>query len=251
MSSAALAVDISKALLLPLDVAKHNTQANRDLVNSALQSMVVANQKTHLTLGRYDEIEQQLLESRERVGVVIRALKLEKEKKKEIEHTASRLKQGLAISEKARLLAAEAVKKDEAQIAELKAELKLAEDRYWQQGWDEAGVAYLTEFRKAKYGIYAQAWNDALTAAKVPNSSPLYKEIPASSTGKGQPTTQQIAPSSAFAILLTVDWSTFPPASTVVEQGALVVPKPFADPTTVRETILPTNSTAPLDAPQK
>lgn len=136
-------------------MAEHNSQANSDFMKSALQSMVVANQKTYLAHGRYDKIEQQLLESKKRVGVVIRALELEKEKKKEIEKEKTRLKQGLVISEKARLLVVEAVKKDKAQITELKAELKLAENRYQQQGWDEAGVAYLTEVRKANDGIYA------------------------------------------------------------------------------------------------
>ncbi|THG00388.1 hypothetical protein TEA_028105 [Camellia sinensis var. sinensis] len=106
LSLATLPFDLLKALLLSLDMAEHNIQANNDLIKSALQYMVVANQKTHLALGRYEEIEQQLLELRER----------------------------------ARLLIAEAVNKDEAQIAELKAKLKLAEDRYWKQVADVAAA---------------------------------------------------------------------------------------------------------------
>ncbi|GMP74545.1 hypothetical protein CsSME_00031944 [Camellia sinensis var. sinensis] len=57
VSSTALAFDPLKALLLPLDMVEHNSQANSDFMKSALQSMVVANQKTYLAYGRYDKIE--------------------------------------------------------------------------------------------------------------------------------------------------------------------------------------------------
>lgn len=90
MSSTALVFNLSKALLLPLDMVKHNIYVNSDLMKNAVQSMVVANQKTYLALSCYDEIEQQLLKSRERVRVVIRALELKRRRKKRL----SRKKQG-------------------------------------------------------------------------------------------------------------------------------------------------------------
>ncbi|KAI8003784.1 hypothetical protein LOK49_LG08G00281 [Camellia lanceoleosa] len=184
MESCDLAFDLSKALLLPLDMAEHDASTS-DLMKEVTQLLVVCIQQLHVMDARRQTREEEYNRMTNLMAETELALKLVEAKLKQAELKAKEAKVAVAEKEKyakeakAKKRMAERRAADaEAALKRMKAKQAKLIEKSTQKGWDEAGEAYASKVLELRDKLYSKGWVDALHAIGTNKASPLFKDIP-------------------------------------------------------------------------
>ncbi|GMP40265.1 hypothetical protein CsSME_00010781 [Camellia sinensis var. sinensis] len=152
VASKDFAFDLTKTLLMLVDMADHNGPRNILVLKGTLQMMTV---RMHLSITRAEILEKAVLEAAMNVERLTVSLEAEKEGRRTAEREAFRLSKVVALAEKSK----------EAAIG--------------------AGVAYKEEVLVLRDKLFLKGWSSALAAAQVPEGSPLFQDVPVPSRSLG------------------------------------------------------------------
>ena len=143
----------------------------------------------HLFITRAEELEKAMLEAAMNAERLTVTLEAEKEGRRTVESEAFRLNKIVASAEKSKEAAITTQAQLEGKVAELEAVITVMaakcsalEAKHCQQGWDEAGAAYKEEVLVLRDKLFLKGWSSALAAALVPEGSPMFLDVPGSSS---------------------------------------------------------------------
>ncbi|GMP43128.1 hypothetical protein CsSME_00015628 [Camellia sinensis var. sinensis] len=164
--SSDLAFDLSKTLLLPLDMAEQNISSDV-LIKGSVQMLTACIQRMHIMDERRHREEQEKVKTINMLADADMSLKAAGEDIKKMEDAKKKAEALMFMAER------RAVDADVA-LKSLKANYQRMVDEAEQRGYDEAEKTYSEEILKLRDKIFTKGWTGALRAAKVEEDSLLY-----------------------------------------------------------------------------
>ncbi|GMP67178.1 hypothetical protein CsSME_00027256 [Camellia sinensis var. sinensis] len=164
--SSDLAFDLSKTLLLPLDMAEQNISSDV-LIKGSVQMLTACIQRMHIMDERRHRDEQERVKTINMLADADMSLKATGEDIKEMKDAKKKAEALMFMAERR---AADA----NAALKSLKSNYQGMVDEAEQRGYDEAEKTYSEEILKLRDKIFTKGWTGALRAAKVEEASPLY-----------------------------------------------------------------------------
>ncbi|GMQ11265.1 hypothetical protein CsSME_00053959 [Camellia sinensis var. sinensis] len=145
VTSGDFAFDLTKTLLMPVDMTDHNEPRDIPILKGTLKMMTI---RMHLPITRVEELGKAVLEAAMNVERLATNLEAKKKGRRTTEREVFRLNKVVASAEKSK----------EATIG----------------GWDKAEAAYKEEVLVLRDKLFLKGWMSALVVAQIPEDSSLF-----------------------------------------------------------------------------